>query len=80
MRPHLALCADAQFNQLMACLCLARVVKQAGAGRTIIFGGAACTEPMGSAILRAYPGIVDDVVSGFGEGPIRTLPSRASAA
>jgi ribosomal peptide maturation radical SAM protein 1 len=55
------------FNQLMASLFLARGVKQADARRTIVFGGAACTEPMGSRILQAYPGIVDHVVSGFGE-------------
>lgn len=58
------------FNQLMASLCLARGVRLSGAGCKIVFGGAACTEPMGSQILRAYPDIVDHVVSGFGEGPL----------
>ena len=59
-------------NQLMASLWLARRFKEAGCNATIVFGGAACSDGMGRALLRHYPQ-VDRVVSGFGEMPLLHL-------
>lgn len=74
------------FNQSVASLGLARILKARAPEITIVFGGANCQGPMGAALLRAFPE-VDVVVRGEGEivlpallhdlmagGPIRRQP------
>ncbi len=43
------------FQQTLASLCLARWIKMASPGTTIVFGGAACEGPMGVELLRRFP-------------------------
>jgi ribosomal peptide maturation radical SAM protein 1 len=60
------------FNQLLAALWLARLIKRCAPGATIVLGGASCTQPMGARVLESYPQ-VDLVVSGWGEQPLLAL-------
>jgi ribosomal peptide maturation radical SAM protein 1 len=60
------------YNQLMAALWIARIVKRVLPESITIFGGTACFAPMGPAILKGYPQ-VDYVVGGFGEIPLLDL-------
>jgi ribosomal peptide maturation radical SAM protein 1 len=66
-------------NQLMAALWLARCIKQESPEVTTVLGGSACSEPMGTEILAAYPE-VDHVVSGYGEQPLLGLARGADPA
>ena len=60
------------FNQLFPSLWLARLIKSRRPGTRIVFGGSACSSPMGERITEYYPD-VDLVVSGFGEQPLVDL-------
>jgi ribosomal peptide maturation radical SAM protein 1 len=64
-------------NQLMPALWLASLIKRHAPGTRVVLGGAACTEPMGSRLVTAYPDI-DWVVSGYGEQPLLKLARGAS--
>ncbi len=64
------------FNQLMASLWLARLVKREFSSTLWVLGGAHCAKPMGQSILQGYPE-VDLVVSGFGEYPLLKLAMGA---
>ena len=63
------------FSQLMASLWLTHVIKQKFPEMFVVLGGAACSEPMGTQVLSAYPQ-VDRAISGFGEGPLLQLALR----
>ena len=54
------------FQQNVACLALAKVIKARDPGVTIVFGGGNCDGPMGAALLESFPW-VDVVVRGEGE-------------
>jgi ribosomal peptide maturation radical SAM protein 1 len=60
------------FNQLFPSLWLARLIKAQSPATRIVFGGSACSSPMGERIAEYYPD-VDLVVSGFGEQPLLDL-------
>ena len=60
------------FNQLMPSLWLARRIKSVRPSTQVVFGGSACTAPMGYAIATAYPEI-DFIVSGNGEKVLLAL-------
>ena len=60
------------FRQLLPSLWLARHIKERWPHLPIVFGGAACSGPMGRQILQSYPE-VDYVVSGYGEQPLFEL-------
>ena len=60
------------FNQLFPSLWLARLIKSRRPDTRIVFGGSACSSPMGERITEYYPE-VDLVVSGFGEQPLVDL-------
>jgi len=59
-------------HQLLPALWLARQIKERWPHVRIVFGGAACTQPMGRRLFQAYPEI-DYVVSGYGEQPLLDL-------
>ena len=61
-RPHVV-GFTTTFNQNVACLALARAVKERSPSTVIIFGGANCDGPMGAALHRNHP-FVDYVVRG----------------
>ena len=60
------------FNQLLPSLWLARQIKEAWPQVRIVFGGSACSMPMGERISETYA-VVDHVVSGYGEEPLLEL-------
>lgn len=64
------------FHQLLPSLWLARELKARRPAVRTVFGGAACSDPMGRVLFDAYPAEVDYVVSGYGE---RSLPALAQA-
>lgn len=61
------------FHQLLPSLWLARMLKAQHPGLRTVFGGAACSEPMGQAVFDGYPAEVSYVVSGYGERPLVRL-------
>lgn len=65
------------FDQTVASLALARLVKDAAPDKLIAFGGYALRQPTGQAIMRSFPW-VDAVCVGEGEPVIGPL-ARASA-
>ena len=63
------------FNQTIASLALATELRdRLGDEVNIVFGGANCQGPMGPALQRAYPELIDVVVRGEGE---QVLPDLA---
>jgi ribosomal peptide maturation radical SAM protein 1 len=60
------------FNQLLPSLWLAQAIKQSRPQAKVVFGGSACSAPMGEHIKNAYSE-VDYVVSGDGEMPLLDL-------
>lgn len=60
------------FDQTIASLALAKLVKERAPDRLIAFGGYAVREPTGSALLKAYPW-VDAVSAGEGENVVVPL-------
>jgi len=60
------------FNQSIASIWVARLIKSQLPNIKIVLGGAACSEPMGQRILAGYPEI-DYVVSGYGERALLSL-------
>jgi ribosomal peptide maturation radical SAM protein 1 len=60
------------FNQSIASIWIARLIKARLPNVKIVLGGAACSEPMGQRILEGYPEI-DYVVSGYGEQALLSL-------
>ena len=60
------------FNQSIASIWIARLIKARLPNVKVVLGGAACSEPMGQRILDGYPEI-DYVVSGYGERPLLSL-------
>lgn len=63
------------FNQTAASVALARALKNRLPQCAIVFGGAGCDGPQGSALQRAFP-FIDYVISGEGE---QALPALARA-
>jgi ribosomal peptide maturation radical SAM protein 1 len=66
------------FHQVFPSIWLARLLKERWPSTTIVFGGAACAEPMGARLAEAYPEI-DHVVDGFGEAPLLRLATDGVA-
>ena len=64
-------------NQLLPSIWLAAKIKQEMPGVSIVLGGSACSEPMGSRIAETYPEI-DHVVSGSGEEVLLRLASNGA--
>lgn len=60
------------FSQLVPALAIARVIKDRAPRRLVVLGGANCDQPMGEAVMAAYP-FVDMVVQGEGEGAVTAL-------
>ncbi len=60
------------FQQTMASLALARLVKERHPGIVIVMGGANCQEAMGEALLEGYP-CLDAVCTGEGEAALPAL-------
>jgi ribosomal peptide maturation radical SAM protein 1 len=60
------------FNQSIASIWIARLIKERLPHVQIVLGGAACSEPMGQRILAGYSEI-DYVVSGYGEQALLSL-------
>jgi len=60
------------FNQTIPSIALARIAKQQLPETMIVFGGANCQQPMGPALMRAFP-VIDYVVSGEGEEAFPSL-------
>ena len=60
------------FQQTMASLALARLVKERYPSITIVMGGANCQDAMGEALLEAYP-CLDAVCTGEGEQSLVAL-------
>ena len=66
------------FQQHVASLALARRVKEAAPGVTVVLGGAACEGVMGAETVRSFP-FVDAAVSGEGDLVFPELVSRVLA-
>jgi ribosomal peptide maturation radical SAM protein 1 len=64
------------FQQNLASLALARLLRSALPGTVLLFGGANCEGVMGRELVRRFP-FVDAVVSGPGEGVITELARSA---
>jgi magnesium-protoporphyrin IX monomethyl ester (oxidative) cyclase len=60
------------FHQTFPSLWLARLIKARWPATVVVFGGAACADPMGRRLAESYPE-VDHVVDGFGEDAIVDL-------
>lgn len=60
-------------HQLLPSLWLARHLKAWWPEARTVFGGAACSEPMGQVIFEAYPDEIDVLVNGYGERPLLEL-------
>jgi ribosomal peptide maturation radical SAM protein 1 len=60
------------FNQLLASLYLAALVKESDHGPAIVFGGSSCAGEIGQSLLRHFPQI-DYIVDGEGERPLLGL-------
>ena len=63
------------FNQTFPSLWLARCIKQQRPEVRTVFGGSACSDPMGLRLAETYPEI-DWLVSGYGEQPLLDLATK----
>lgn len=62
------------FNQLLASLYLAKLLKQQHPRLPVVFGGSSCAGAIGLSLLRNFPQI-DYIVDGEGEGPLAGICS-----
>jgi len=60
------------FNQLLASLAAAKLLKKLQPQLPIVFGGSSCVAEMGSSLLKVFPWL-DYVVHGEGEKPLANL-------
>ncbi|MGX7829562.1 RiPP maturation radical SAM C-methyltransferase [Actinokineospora sp. 24-640] len=60
------------FSQLVPALAIAKAIKDRAPEKVVVLGGANCDQPMGEAVMRAYP-FVDMVVQGEGEAAVAAL-------
>ena len=71
-----AVALSATFNQTLACLAMARRLKNERPDLLTLFGGACFEGEMGRAYHEALPEIVDHVCLGEGEAPFRAALER----